>query len=115
MISRRSFCGALVGGAAEVSFHRVVQASRPTDVSLSPAVSITDIKPGEDIFTDMRRVTGVFDATLYRQILGAANAFKEGDQIVGVAAADETSRHNARTLLAGAEQTVHILNTFTAA
>jgi len=45
-------------------------------------------------------VQGKFDPRLYRQILGAANAFKEGDQIIGVAAADERSRTHARTLLA---------------
>ncbi|MCP4510407.1 MAG: ethanolamine ammonia-lyase subunit EutB, partial [Fuerstiella sp.] len=40
------------------------------------------------------------DATLYARILGAANDFKEGDEAVGVAAADEASRQNARILLA---------------
>ncbi|MFV1964588.1 MAG: ethanolamine ammonia-lyase subunit EutB [Pirellulaceae bacterium] len=100
MISRRSFCGALVGGAAAVSFHRMGRGCRPTDLSLSPGVTITGIQPGEDLFTYIRRVKGLFDGTLYGQILGAANAFKEGDQIVGVAAADEASRQNARTLLA---------------
>jgi len=59
-----------------------------------------DARPGEDVFRFIARQRGAHDAKLYAQILGAANAFKEGDEIVGVAAADETSRHNARTLLA---------------
>lgn len=40
-----------------------------------------------------------FDAAAYRRLLGAANAFKEGDAIVGVAAADEAERSFARRLL----------------
>jgi ethanolamine ammonia-lyase large subunit len=32
-------------------------------------------------------------------VIGAANAFKEGDQTIGVGADDETTRQNARTLL----------------
>ena len=100
MLSRRSFCGALVSSTAALSFQRLALASKPNEASLLPAVSITDMKVGEDIFTYIRRVRGVMDATLYRQILGAANAFKEGDQIVGISAADETSRSQARTLLA---------------
>ncbi|MEO1979900.1 MAG: ethanolamine ammonia-lyase subunit EutB [Fuerstiella sp.] len=56
--------------------------------------------PQEDVFRFIRRLRGDHDATLYAQILGAANDFKEGDEAVGVAAADEASRQNARVLLA---------------
>ncbi|HAA23183.1 MAG TPA: ethanolamine ammonia-lyase, partial [Cytophagales bacterium] len=45
------------------------------------------------------RQSGGFDPTLYRQVIGAANEFKEGDLTQGVAAADAASRDNARTLL----------------
>ena len=41
-----------------------------------------------------------FDDTAYRRLLGAANAFKEGDAIIGVAAADDEERRFARSLLA---------------
>jgi ethanolamine ammonia-lyase large subunit len=61
--------------------------------------TIKEIKPGEDVFAYVTRVKGSFDQTLYRQVIGASNAFKEGDQTIGVAAADETTRENARTLL----------------
>jgi ethanolamine ammonia-lyase large subunit len=37
---------------------------------------------------------------MYQQVIGAANAFKEGDQAIGVAADDNASRENARKLLA---------------
>jgi len=55
---------------------------------------------GEDIFKYINRVKGSFDTTLYKQILGAANEFKEGDKTLNVAAANEDSRTNARELLA---------------
>ncbi len=61
---------------------------------------IAEPQPGEDVFGFIRRQRGRYDAGLYARILGAANAFKEGDAIVGVAAADEASRRNARALLA---------------
>ncbi len=63
-------------------------------------VSLSEPMPGEDIFSYINRISGGFDLSLYRKILGAANAFKEGDQAIGVAAADETSREFARSLLA---------------
>jgi len=62
--------------------------------------AIAEAQPNEDVFGFIRRQRGKHDARLYAQILGAANAFKEGDAIVGVAAADEASRRNARALLA---------------
>lgn len=37
---------------------------------------------------------------LYRRLLGHANEFKEGDQILGIAAIDDVARSHARTLLA---------------
>ncbi|MCC6590122.1 MAG: ethanolamine ammonia-lyase subunit EutB [Bryobacterales bacterium] len=43
---------------------------------------------------------GGFDLTRYRQLLGAANEFKEGDAAAGVAAKDEAARITARTVLA---------------
>jgi len=54
----------------------------------------------EDVFSYIKRTSGKMDQTLYRQIIGSANEFKEGDQTLGVAAASENSRLNARHLLA---------------
>jgi len=69
--------------------------------SAAPEVpnTITDIKPGEDVFAYITRIKGKFDQRLYQQVIGAANDFKEGDQTIGVGAADEKTRQNARTLL----------------
>ena len=54
----------------------------------------------EDVFGYISRSKGRFDPALYRQLLGAANEFKEGDQAIGVAAPDDRSRAQARALLA---------------
>ena len=57
-------------------------------------------KLSEDLFGYIRRTRGAFDPVFYRQLLGAGNEFKEGDHSQGIAAADATSRENARALLA---------------
>ena len=56
--------------------------------------------PGEDLFAYIQRKRGSYDVTLYRQLVGAANEFKEGDEIAGIAAANEASRQAARELIA---------------
>jgi ethanolamine ammonia-lyase large subunit len=63
------------------------------------SVSLRDVLTGEDVFGYIHRVSGTFDGRLYQQILGAANAFKEGDAALGIAAADDVSRAQARALL----------------
>ncbi len=55
---------------------------------------------GEDVLAYITRQRGGWDEKLFKQLLGAANEFKEGDAILGVAAADDESRQHARTLLA---------------
>src|SRR5262245_51178710 len=54
---------------------------------------------GEDLFAYIARVSGGFEPGLYRRVVGAANALKEGDEIVGVSAEDEAARAGARRLL----------------
>lgn len=55
---------------------------------------------GEDIFSYILRVRNKMDHTFYRQILGIANEFKEGDQTLNLAANNENERLSARQLLA---------------
>ena len=55
--------------------------------------------PGEDLFGWLTRTTGTVSHESYAQILGAANAYKEGDAAIGVAAADDETREMARGLL----------------
>ena len=54
----------------------------------------------EGIVAYLQRTEGAWDEKRFKKILGAANAFKEGDEIVGVAAEDEQARLQARRLLA---------------
>ncbi len=63
-------------------------------------VTIGPMRNDEDLFSFIQRQAGRFDVHLFRQILGAANEFKEGDAIIGVAAVDDQTRSRARQLLA---------------
>jgi ethanolamine ammonia-lyase large subunit len=65
----------------------------------STGVKVQTPNTGEDVFAYLKRTNGEIDLTLYRQIVGAASEFKEGDQALGLTANDEISRANARTLL----------------
>jgi ethanolamine ammonia-lyase large subunit len=74
-------------------------ASRNTLKPPERGVFIPEVRPDEELFGYLRRVHGGFEPRRYQQLLGAANAYKEGDEALGVAAADEPSRANARALL----------------
>lgn len=65
----------------------------------SNSVQIGKLLPKEDLIAYVIRVRGTFDSELYRQILGAANEFKEGDLALGLAAENDQSRQRARRLL----------------
>ncbi len=73
-------------------------------------VSLAAPEGDEDIFTYIKKQKGAFDIHYYRKIVGAANEFKEGDEIMGVAAADQSSRLHARKLLAATK--ISDLNAF---
>ena len=85
MLHRRRF---LALGLAGGTFAGFAGASR----AASPATTVAASLPGESIFAYIQRVRGQWDAGLYKQLLGAANAFKEGDEIIGVAASDDNAR-----------------------
>ena len=80
--------------AAGVVIQSVVPLRKGLAQRALETISIADVKPGEDVFAYITRVKGGFDQTLYQQVIGAANAFKEGDQTIGVGADDETTRQN---------------------
>ncbi len=67
--------------------------------SVKNSLNNLDPAPGEDIFGFIKRTNGDFDIQLYCQILGSANPYKEGDDTLGIAASDDTSREQARVLL----------------
>ncbi len=83
---------AVIAGAVVVAFFCLS--------TYAGAVTLHDAQKGEDVFSYVKRVKGGFDQTLYQQVIGAANPYKEGDETVGVAASDDASRKNARALLA---------------
>lgn len=66
-------------------------------------VHIDAVHNGEDIFAYINRVNGTFDQILYRQLVGAANEFKEGDKTLGIAATDDETRNYARELIGNTE------------
>lgn len=73
--------------------------SKSTPLVASEGVIIETPLNGEDIFSYIQRIRGKMDIDFYRQIIGSANEFKEGDQTLGLAAKNEASRTNARNLL----------------
>jgi ethanolamine ammonia-lyase large subunit len=94
-MSRRRFLAAM--GAASVTLAGYAHVAKAeSGVQLT---TVKEVKQGEDVFAYIRRVKGSFDQTFYQEVIGAANAFKEGDQAIGVGAEDEATRENARILL----------------
>jgi ethanolamine ammonia-lyase large subunit len=86
-----------------VSISMMLTQSKVFGFPVSSTNSLIDFKPSlndEDIFTYISRVSGGFDLKLYKKLVGAANEFKEGDEIAGIAAPNETARKMARSLIA---------------
>ncbi len=96
MLRRRRFMQAVAGGLAAA---HPVAGTLGQDQEL-PATLVPPIDADEDLVGYLNRTCGGWHQARYQQLLGAANAFKEGDEIIGVAAADEASRRYARQLLA---------------
>ena len=94
-IRRRTFLGMM--GAAGVALAGLTLTAKQ---AAAEAVEIRETMKGEDVFAYTKRMKGEFDPTFYRQVIGAANDFKEGDQTIGVGAKDEATRKLARELLA---------------
>lgn len=73
----------------------------PKEEAIPSSEAVAILKPniGDDIFSYINRIKGKFDITLYKQILGAANEFKEGDKSLNISANNQQSRIYARELL----------------
>jgi len=94
MLGRRIFLASIASGIAATQLPGCTAPDGD-----GAGVLIEEIRSGEDVFAYIERIHGSFDIDLYRQVIGAANEFKEGDEALGVAAAEPMSRQNARTLL----------------
>jgi len=99
-MTRKTFLARLGALTASFALFHRLEAWGQSLFPSSNGVLLQKPKEAEDIFRYIIRMQGQPDPTLFRQILGAANAFKEGDLTLGVAAADEASRLHARSLLA---------------
>lgn len=86
-------------GTTIAFFNQKGFALEPDRMAMGPGVTIGEIDANETVFSYIQRIKGKHDLSLYRQIIGAANAFKEGDLSLGVAAENTVSRQRARTLL----------------
>lgn len=89
-MDRRSFIGNMAGSAAAIALN-------PITIWYS---RLSDTLPQEGLIAYVHRMSGRWDPILYGRLLGAANAFKEGDGILGLAANGEDHRLLARRLLA---------------
>lgn len=99
-ITRKRFIGQIgVVGASFVLFNSCDITSSKENRSVVGGVIIDGIKEQETVFSYILRIKGKHDGTLYRQIIGACNPFKEGDETLNVAASDDNTRNYARALL----------------
>jgi ethanolamine ammonia-lyase large subunit len=103
-ISRKEFLNRMgLLGTSVALFDQTSFASPPDRAMMGVGVAIGPIEENETVFTYIHRMKGEHDLRLYRQVIGAANAFKEGDLSLGVAAAEDVSRQRARTLLSNTQ------------
>ena len=99
-ISRKEFLAqAGLLGTSMLLFKGCNFGSTAEKVAAFKGVTVAGPGVGEDLFTYIKVVKGKMDLNLYRQIIGAANEFKEGDHTLGLTADSEASRANARALL----------------
>ncbi|HWK63385.1 MAG TPA: ethanolamine ammonia-lyase subunit EutB [Rhizobiaceae bacterium] len=95
-LTRRELLVLMGAAAGTVASHNGASAAATSRGDLA----VEEVASGEDVFAYIRRIKGDFDQSVFQQVIGAANDFKEGDQAIGVGAVDETTRQNARALLA---------------
>ena len=100
-INRRNFLTQATILGVQCSFlgSCVLETNAEANVDSLKGIMIDSIQKGEDIFQYILRAKGEMDISLYRQIVGAASEFKEGDQTLGIAAKNKRSRDLARQLL----------------
>lgn len=91
---------ASASGLAQSPRGLLANESQETGQLKAKSRELPEVLPGESIIAYVNRVCAQWDEGFYKQLLGAANAYKEGDAIVGVAADDDDHRRLARQMLA---------------
>src|SRR5687768_12550915 len=86
--TRREVLRGAVAATVTVAAGGCVMSSKDALFDAAPPTVATT----EDVFAFITKTAGKFDTGIYRGLIGAANPFKEGDGIVGVAAPDEATR-----------------------
>ncbi|MGR3809346.1 ethanolamine ammonia-lyase subunit EutB [Jiulongibacter sp. NS-SX5] len=98
-LNRKQFLTALGLTAPALALLKSCSFKSEPIVQKSSLVSLSKPKSAEGIIEYLKRTEGGFAQNRYCQIIGAANEFKEGDEAIGLAAKDETTRMYARQLL----------------
>ena len=98
-INRKEFLKSI--GLLGISIPLIESCTRNTEPKNGNKVFVKLNQPRkeEDIFAYISRQKGDFDVRLYRQILGAANEYKQGDQSQGLAAENNQTRAYAKQLI----------------
>lgn len=87
--------GMFAGMASCIGLDAAAQ-DRPRELSLR---NLPEGLENEDVIAYVHRIAGGWDVDWYRRVLGAANEYKEGDEILGVSARTPAERQLARRLL----------------
>jgi len=97
-ITRRRVLQTGLFTAAAARFNPVVAVQQAASNRAGPE-ELAQRLDGEDLISYVHRIAGRWDIDLYRKVLGSANEYKEGDEIIGVAARSPAERKIARELL----------------
>jgi ethanolamine ammonia-lyase large subunit len=95
--SRRRVLQTSLAGVAMAKISGAIQAQDP--VVGSSIAELPAPLSNQDAISYVHRIAGRWDIDLYRKVLGAANEYKEGDEIIGIAASSPAQRQHARELL----------------
>jgi ethanolamine ammonia-lyase large subunit len=87
--------GMFAGMASCIGLNAPAQ-DRPSGTSVQ---NLPEGFENEDLIAYVHRIAGGWDVDWYRRVLGAANEYKEGDEILGVSARTPAERQLARRLL----------------
>lgn len=83
-VLQTSLVGVAMAKISGVAISGATQAQDP--VAGSAKAELPAPLSNEDAIGYVHRIAGRWDIDLYRKVLGAANEYKEGDEIIGIAA-----------------------------